>query len=64
MFFVAAGSLLASGLLCFWISLTLLIDLDEPEIQAPEPPKEDEKEEEKPRLTRLGRPMEQIRLQA
>lgn len=43
MFFVAAGSLLASGLFCFWISLNALLHLDaEAATPPPPPPKEDE----------------------
>ena len=64
MIFVAAGSLLASGLFCFWISLNILLQIDqESALPEPQPAEEKEPEEEKPKLTRLGRPIKEIRLQ-
>mgnify|MGYP007107535201 CR=1 FL=1 len=64
MIFLAAGSLLFFGLLCFWVSLDRLSYLDgEAEIPEPTPEPQTEKEE-KPRLTRLGRPIEPIRIRA
>ena len=53
---------MASGLLCFWVSLSSLlqIDLDESQVTAPVEPQEEE--EEKLRLTKLGRPIEEKRL--
>ena len=62
MIFVAAGSLLASGLLCFWVSLSSLLQIDLDESPVPEPAEPQEEEEEKPRLTKLGRPIEEKRL--
>lgn len=63
------GSLLFTGLCCFWVSLQGLVRLDWEQARAriPEPDKEQpegEAEPEKPALTRLGRPIEEIRLQA
>ena len=63
MVFLAVGSLLLSGLLCAWISLTRLVDLDKPEAPAPSN-EEKEDEESKQRLTKLGRPIVEVRLQA
>ncbi len=65
MLFVAAGSMLVTGLFCSWLSLQQLnqIDRDDAEANMPKPvEKDEEEEEEKPRLTRLGRPIEEIRL--
>ena len=62
MIFVAAGSLLASGLFCFWISLSSLLQIDLARAIPRKAPPEPAKEEEKPKLTRLGRPIEAIRL--
>ena len=65
MLFVAAGGMLVTGLFCSWLSLQQLtqIDRDDAEANAPKPvEKDEEEEEEKPRLTRLGRPIEEIRL--
>ena len=54
---------LASGMLCFWVSLSsfLQIDVDQ-SLVPPAPAEPKEEEEEKPRLTRLGRPIEEKRL--
>jgi hypothetical protein len=61
MWIVAAGSLLVSGLLCTWIALQFLIQMDTPPLRtapiAPVPEPEDQ-----PKLTRLGRPIEVKRL--
>ena len=62
MIFVAAGSLLASGLLCFWVSLSSLLQIDLDESLVPAPAEPQEEEEGKPRLTKLGRPIEKTRL--
>ena len=65
MLFVAAGSLLVTELFCSWLSLQQLnqIDRDDTETNAPKPvEKNEEEEEKKPSLTRLGRPIEEIRL--
>ena len=64
MLIVTVGGLLASGLFCLWISLQCLSELDQEGLKRPEPqPPADEPEEEKPKLTRLGRPIEEVRLQ-
>ena len=58
-------SLLFSGLFCSWVSLSHLIRIEEERRWARRPqPVKEEPEEEKPRLTRLGRPIEEIRLGA
>ena len=62
MIFVAEGSLLASELLCFWVSLSSLLQIDLDESLVPAPAEPQEEEEEKPRLTKLGRPIEEKRL--
>jgi|GEM_PF-2041790 hypothetical protein len=63
MIYVAAGSLLASGLLCFWISVSSLLRIDiEQSLVPPAPAEPKEDKEEKPKLTRLGRPIEEKRL--
>ena len=62
MIFVAAGSLLASELLCFWVSLSSLMQIDLDESLVPAPAEPQEEEEEKPRLPKLGRPIEEKRL--
>jgi hypothetical protein len=61
MLIVAAGSLFVSGLFCTWIALQYLAQPDMTVVH-PAPPSEDEAEEEGPRLTRLGRPIEVRRL--
>lgn len=57
-------SLLCTGLYCFWVSLCGLIQIDEEGTRTPAPSKEPEPEPEQPRLTRLGRPIIDIRLRA
>ena len=67
MLLVAAAVLLLSGLFCLWVSFEYLarIDYHSAIAGAPAPPPQEEKpEEEAPRLTRLGRPIEEIRLRA
>ena len=58
-----AGTLLISGVFCFLISLQQLTRVDGDFADMPPPPADaEEAEEEKPKLTRLGRPIEEIRL--
>ncbi len=66
MLIVAAGSLLASGLFCLWISLQSLSELDGEQAQrrAPQPEKSEDPQQKQPQLTRLGRPIEEVRLGA
>ena len=60
---VLAGTLLISGVFCFLISLQQLTRVDDQYADVPPPPPDSEEtEEEKPRLTRLGRPIMEIRL--
>ena len=65
MYLAISGFLLLLGLSCFWASLESLTRIDRLQSATPEPKIEpDEKEEEAPQLTRLGRPIEEIRLRA
>ena len=64
MFIAITGSLLISGLFCVWISLQHLIQLDMEEVEFQLSQSEEEPEEEEPKLTRLGRPVEEVRLRA
>ena len=66
MLIVAAESLLAPGLVCLWISLKSLCELggDQPRRQAAQPEKSEEPQQEQPKLTRLGPPIEEVRLGA
>ncbi len=60
---VLAGTLLVSGVFCFLISLQQLTRVDGEYADMPPPlPDSEETEEEKPKLTRLGRPIMEIRL--
>ena len=63
MLVAVAGTLLVTGLLCVWVSLDHLsqVDREQAGVQDPEEP---EPEEEQPRLTRLGRPIVEIRVRA
>ncbi len=53
------GSLILAGLICCWISLQSLARLDRKPVAVPMEPSE----EEGPRLTRLGRPVEEVKVQ-
>ena len=57
-------SLLFTGLFCFWVSLSGLIQIDEEGAQTPAPAEQPNPETEQPKLTRLGRPILDIRLRA
>ncbi|MDP6779394.1 MAG: hypothetical protein QGI83_21755 [Candidatus Latescibacteria bacterium] len=58
-----AGTLLISGVFCFLISLQQLTRVDGDFADVPPPPPDaEETEEEQPKLTRLGRPVMEIRL--
>jgi hypothetical protein len=63
MLVAVAGTLLVTGLLCVWVSLDHLsqVEREDAEAQTPEEP---ESEEEEPRLTRLGRPIVEVRVRA
>ena len=67
MLLVAAVVLLLSGLFCLWVSFEYLARIDDHRAiaGAPAPPPQEEEPEEKgPRLTRLGRPIEEMRIRA
>ena len=65
MIYLLIISLLITGLYLLWTSLASLCRLEwkQAHAPAPEPPSE-ENDDEQPRLTRLGRPVEEIRLSA
>ena len=66
MIFLLITCLLTTGLFFLWSALQSLCKLDWLRAQPPvlEPISTEESEEEQPRLTRLGRPIEEIRLSA
>jgi hypothetical protein len=67
MLLIAAAVLMLSGLFCLWLSLEYLNRLDSRRMAHQGPasePARSEQEEPKPRLTRLGRPIEEVRLRA
>ncbi len=66
MIFLLIAFLLITGLFFLWSALQNLCKLDWVQTlpPVPEPTSAEESEEEQPRLTRLGRPIEEIRLSA
>jgi|SaaInl7_200m_RNA_FD_contig_21_2538787_length_398_multi_6_in_0_out_0_1 hypothetical protein len=67
MVIITAAVLMLSGLFCLWLSFEYLNRMDNQRLarEGPAPKKEEaDPEEEKPRLTRLGRPIEEVRLRA
>ena len=66
MIFLLITFLLITGLFLLWSALQSLCKLDWVQAQPPvlEPTSTEEREEEQPPLTRLGRPIEDIRLSA
>ena len=53
------GSLILAGLLCFWVSLLSLARLDRKPVAGPV----QQSKGEDPKLTRLGRPVEEVKVQ-
>jgi hypothetical protein len=67
MVIVAAAVLMLSGLFCLWLSFEYLNRMDNQRLalEGPGPEREEANpEEEKPKLTRLGRPIEEVRIRA
>ena len=67
MLLITATVLMLSGLFCLWLSFEYLNRIDNERLSRegpPAPAREAEPEEERPKLTRLGRPIVQVRLGA
>lgn len=62
--FLAIGMLFITGIFCLVIALNNLCAAPSPTNIKPMPAKEDSGEASEPRLTKLGRPIEEVRLRA
>ena len=66
MIIITAAVLMMTGLSCLWISFECLHRIDRQHAMsnnAPPPAEEEEPEQPKERLTRLGRPIIEVKLQ-